>query len=174
MLVGFVGLLVGSFALLGTLFSANAQDAGVIPQVSVFGPQQGSPGFQLPERQSAELSSGDIPQVTGYGGNAISLRALEETYATLIVPVEPETVMGVLNSPVAGQGLIIGAGETVIYEAQGTGDGFGFIQYGYGNSLTGRVYRHNNNTLLGPFGNNNRALFNQVGDGNSLSIMQGQ
>ncbi len=42
MLVGFVGLLVGSFALLGTLFSANAQDAGVIPQVRVFGPQQGA------------------------------------------------------------------------------------------------------------------------------------
>ncbi|GHB31029.1 hypothetical protein GCM10007094_19340 [Pseudovibrio japonicus] len=169
-----VGLLVGGFALLGVLCGANAQDALVIPQVAVSESQQGGAGLQLSEGQSAKLVSGDIPQVTGYGGNAISIRGLEESFATLIVPVEPKTVSDVPNSPVGGQGLIIGTGDTVLYEAQGTGDGFGFIQYGYSNSLIGRTYGHGNTALLGPFENNNRVLLNQFGTGNSLSIMQGQ
>ncbi len=174
MLLGFVGLLVGGLALFGSLCGANAQDAGVIPQVTVFGSQQGASGFQPSEEQSAGLVSSNIPQVPGYGANAISLQGLEESFATLIVPVEPETVSSVPNSPVAGQGLIIGTGNTVLYEAPGTGSGFGFIQYGYGNSLTGRVYGHDNNALVGQIGTNNRVLFNQFGDGNSLNNMQGQ
>ena len=169
--VGFLGF---GFALFIGLSWSAAQELAVIPQVDVTGYPQDNQSFRFLEEKSAKVFTGNIPQVTEYGGNTISLRGLEESFASLIVPVEPSMISGVPNSPVAGQGLIIGTGNTVLYEAQGTGNGFGFIQYGYGNSLSGRVYGHDNNALVGQFGNNNRALFNQFGDGNSLSIMQGQ
>jgi hypothetical protein len=174
MLFGRVGFFVFGSAVCGALSGVSAQEMAVIPQVDVSGYQQDASTSQLLEGKSAKVFTGNIPQVTEFGGNTISLRGLEESYATLIVPVMPELVSDVPNSPVAGQGLIIGTGNTVLYEAEGTGNGFGFIQYGYGNALSGRAYGHNNNALVAQFGNNNRALFNQFGDGNSLSIMQGQ
>ncbi len=158
----------------GGVCGASAQETAVIPQVDVNENRFGSSRLQPLEGQSARVITGSIPQVMDYEGNQISLKGLEDSYAALIIPVMPEIASGVPNSPVAGQGLIIGAGNTIIYEAQGTRNGFGFIQYGYGNSVTGRAYGDGNNALVGQFGHGNRARFDQIGNENSLSIMQGQ
>lgn len=108
MLFGRVGFFVFGSAVCGALSGVSAQEMAVIPQVDVSGYQQDASTPQLLENKSAQMFTGNIPQVTEFGGNTISLLGLEESYATLIVPVMPELVSDVPNSPVAGRDSLSG------------------------------------------------------------------
>lgn len=78
------------------------------------------------------LSRGVIAQVVTEQAGSPSVAALQTSTAQLMVPMEPRDETPSFNSPVKGQGLIIGDGAgTVFYSYPGTETGAGYLPYGF-------------------------------------------
>lgn len=78
------------------------------------------------------LSRGVIAQVAPKQAGSPSVAALQRSTAQLMQPMEPRDETPSFNSPVKGQGLIIGDGAgTVFYSYPGTGTGAGYLPYGF-------------------------------------------
>ncbi|SDR35268.1 hypothetical protein [Pseudovibrio sp. Tun.PSC04-5.I4] len=80
-----------------------------------------------------QFAGGRIEQVPEEAGNLISLSKLSAATRVLQTPISPQDLTVRYGSPIKGEGLIIGNGADVLYVAPGSGSGFGYIPYSYGN-----------------------------------------
>lgn len=104
-----------------------------LPQVSFAG---GVPSQITQVRQlvvPGQGIGGQIEQVPEDTGRLISLSKFSAATRVLQTPISPQDLTVRYGSPVKGEGLIIGNGADALYVAPGSGAGFGYIPYGYGN-----------------------------------------